>query len=64
MRIIKKSGSNGAAFLTLMGHQAPYCGILYELGIGVWPSMVGRYVRDVEVVGSNPITPTTWYYKF
>ena len=43
-----------------MGHQAPYCGILYELGIGVWPSMVGRYVRDVEVGGSNPLTPTTF----
>ena len=24
---------------------------------GVWLSLVERYVRDVEVVGSNPVTP-------
>ena len=26
--------------------------------IGVWLSLVERYVRDVEVAGSNPVTPT------
>ena len=25
--------------------------------IGVWLSLVERYVRDVEVAGSNPVTP-------
>ncbi len=25
---------------------------------GVWLSLVERYVRDVEVAGSNPVTPT------
>ncbi len=25
---------------------------------GVWPSGLGRHVRDVEVGGSNPLTPT------
>ena len=28
--------------------------------IGVWLSLVERYVRDVEVAGSNPVTPTPW----
>jgi hypothetical protein len=26
--------------------------------IGVWRSLVARLVRDEEVVGSNPATPT------
>ena len=28
-------------------------------GIGVWRSLVARFVRDEEVAGSNPVTPTT-----
>ena len=27
-------------------------------GIGVWRSLVARFVRDEEVAGSNPVTPT------
>ena len=27
---------------------------------GVWRSLVARFVRDEEVVGSNPATPTMW----
>jgi hypothetical protein len=27
---------------------------------GVWRSLVARFVRDEEVVGSNPATPTAW----
>src|SRR3954452_3818706 len=27
---------------------------------GVWRSLVARFVRDEEVVGSNPATPTLW----
>ena len=27
------------------------------LQIGVWLSLVERYVRDVEAAGSNPVTP-------
>ena len=30
--------------------------------IGVWLSLVERYVRDVEVAGSNPVTPI-WFFK-
>ena len=26
---------------------------------GVWRSLVARFVRDEEVVGSNPATPTS-----
>jgi hypothetical protein len=26
--------------------------------LGVWRSLVARFVRDEEVVGSNPATPT------
>ena len=33
------------------------CGILLKV-IEVWLSLVERYVRDVEVVGSNPVTST------
>ncbi len=29
-----------------------------RIKIGVWLSLVERYVRDVEVAGSNPVTPT------
>ena len=37
---------------------------LYVLGgfhCGAWLSLVERYVRDVEVAGSNPVAPT--FYK-
>jgi hypothetical protein len=27
---------------------------------GVWRSLVARFVRDEEVVGSNPATPTAF----
>ena len=27
---------------------------------GVWRSLVARFVRDEEAVGSNPATPTAW----
>jgi hypothetical protein len=27
---------------------------------GVWRSLVARFVRDEEVVGSNPATPTVY----
>ena len=32
--------------------------------IGVWLSLVERYVRDVEVAGSNPVTPMSKDYRF
>jgi hypothetical protein len=28
---------------------------------GVWRSLVARFVRDEEVVGSNPATPTVFW---
>jgi hypothetical protein len=28
---------------------------------GVWRSLVARFVRDEEVVGSNPATPTAFW---
>ena len=31
---------------------------------GVWLSLVERYVRDVEVAGSNPVTPTLYLQGF
>ena len=31
---------------------------LYSNGTGVWRSLVARFVRDEEAVGSNPATPT------
>ena len=33
-------------------------GRLYSNGHGVWRSLVARFVRDEEAVGSNPATPT------
>ena len=30
----------------------------FQTGLGVWRSPVARFVRDEEVVGSNPATPT------
>ena len=32
-------------------------GIQIPYFIGVWLSLVERYVRDVEAAGSNPVTP-------
>ena len=31
---------------------------------GVWRSLVARFVRDEEAVGSNPATPTRCCIKF
>ena len=28
------------------------------MSYGVWRSLVARFVRDEEVAGSNPVTPT------
>ena len=34
--------------------------IMSSAARGVWRSLVARFVRDEEVVGSNPATPTMW----
>ena len=34
------------------------CAKLRQVAHGVWRSLVARFVRDEEVVGSNPATPT------
>ena len=34
----------------------------HESSLGVWLSLVKRYVRDVEIGGSNPLTPTIGCY--
>jgi hypothetical protein len=34
-------------------------GLLLLGTLGVWRSLVARFVRDEEVVGSNPATPTS-----
>ena len=50
------SVSRGSSPFSVAGNlqlQVPYF-------IGVWLSLVERYVRDVEVAGSNPVTPTPW----
>ena len=36
----------------------------YIRSIGVWRSPVARFVRDEEVVGSNPATPTYYFIAF
>ena len=33
-----------------------------ENQIGAWLSLVERYVRDVEVAGSNPVAPTIFRF--
>jgi hypothetical protein len=33
--------------------------MLVPVAAGVWRSLVARFVRDEEAVGSNPATPTT-----
>ena len=48
------SVSRGSSPFSVVGNlnqQIPYF-------IGVWLSLVERYVRDVEAAGSNPVTPT------
>ena len=32
--------------------------------VGVWLSLVERFVRDEEVAGSNPVTPTISFKYF
>ena len=41
-------------FLLTIGVEYGILTIVFE----VWLSLVERYVRDVEVVGSNPVTST------
>ena len=36
----------------------PGAGQVFHRDIGVWRSLVARFVRDEEAVGSNPATPT------
>ena len=43
--------------------------IVLKNNIGVWLSLVERYVRDVEAAGSNPVTPINkkpvlWAFSF
>ncbi len=35
-----------------------WCILYRQSFFGVWLSLVERFVRDEEVVGSNPVTPT------
>jgi hypothetical protein len=35
--------------------------MLVPVAAGVWRSLVARFVRDEEAVGSNPATPTNGY---
>ena len=54
------SVSRGSSPFSVAGNlqlQVPYF-------IGVWLSLVERYVRDVEVAGSNPVTPMSKDYRF
>jgi hypothetical protein len=32
--------------------------VIHHIGFGLWLSLVERFVRDEEVVGSNPASPT------
>ena len=55
--------SQHAAWTTLQALTLPPFGNigrvrLYSNGTGVWRSLVARFVRDEEAVGSNPATPT------
>ena len=47
------SRSEDPLFLMRLLHAAPG-----PSELGVWRSLVARLVRDEEVVGSNPATPT------
>lgn len=50
------SVSRGSSPFSVAGNllrQVPYF-------IGVWLSLVERYVRDVEVAGSNPVASIPW----
>ena len=40
------------------------CALNTACNFGVWLSLVERHVRDVEVEGSNPFTPTMKNDKF
>ena len=53
-------GSSPLSVVPWQGHRIPWKQRVEVSGtfIGVWLSLVERYVRDVEVAGSNPVTPT------
>ncbi len=38
--------------------------VTIALIFGVWRSLAARSVRDAEVAGSNPVTPTTSFVKY
>ena len=47
------SVSRGSSPFSVAGNMRKH----FPFFIGVWLSLVERYVRDVEVAGSNPVTP-------
>ena len=46
------------ALVTRRAREAAAVGYYCSARLGVWRSLVARFVRDEEVVGSNPATPT------
>ena len=46
------------SFLFLIFYRQRY---IIDVLFGVWLSLVERFVRDEEAVGSNPVTPTFVY---
>ena len=50
-------GGDAAALSFLVARTGDRRGPVH--GTGVWRSLVARFVRDEEVAGSNPVTPTT-----
>ena len=50
-----RTAETQVSFLLTIGSKN--CIMNIVVGYGVWLSLVERYVRDVEVAGSNPVTP-------
>ena len=53
------SVSRGSSPFSVVGNLQKH----FPFFIGVWLSLVERYVRDVEVAGSNPVTPIFYLQK-
>ena len=55
------AGTNRLAVMGWLSVTLPHRACHYGIKIGEWRSLVARYVRDVEVVGSNPTSLTTTF---
>ena len=57
LRVVVPSSARSAGRRTARSPQSRFAGTITHFGL--WRSLVARFVRDEEVAGSSPVSPTT-----